>query len=183
MAGAFSTPRALTTAEIHDLVRRYATTARIVTEAGFDGVQLHGAHGYLISQFLSPLVNQRDDEYGGDAVPRRRFLLELVAATRDAIGADRILSGVRAGRPARDRHPGGVAGRLHQRPRGPGLPVQLRDGLAPGDQRRLQDAPLPRPRRARLRLLFPKGRAVLCRGLGYAELGWLVGGGRVGWSA
>lgn len=92
MFGAFARPRALTVAEIEDLVTRYATTARVVTDAGFDGVQLHGAHGYLISQFLSPLVNKRDDEYGGDAARRRRFLLELVAATRAAIGSDRILS-------------------------------------------------------------------------------------------
>jgi len=91
-AGVFSRPRALTVPEIDALVRRYATTARIVTEAGFDGIQLHGAHGYLISQFLSPLVNQRTDEYGGDVVRRRRFLLELVGAARDAIGPHRILS-------------------------------------------------------------------------------------------
>lgn len=92
MAGMFGTPRALTVPEIQDLVTRYATTARVVTDAGFDGVQLHGAHGYLISQFLSPLANQRTDDYGRDAAGRRRFLLELVAATRAAIGADRILS-------------------------------------------------------------------------------------------
>jgi 2,4-dienoyl-CoA reductase-like NADH-dependent reductase (Old Yellow Enzyme family) len=92
MGGVFSTPRALTVPEIEELVRRYAATARIVTDAGFDGVQLHGAHGYLISQFLSPHVNRRDDAYGGDAVRRRRFLLELVAATREAIGPHRVLS-------------------------------------------------------------------------------------------
>jgi 2,4-dienoyl-CoA reductase-like NADH-dependent reductase (Old Yellow Enzyme family) len=92
MFGAFAKPRALSVQEIEDLVRRYARTAKVVTDAGFDGVQLHGAHGYLISQFLSPLVNKRDDEYGGDAARRRRFLLELVAATRAEIGRDRILS-------------------------------------------------------------------------------------------
>lgn len=92
MGGVFSRPRALTVTEIDALVDRFAETARIVTAAGFDGVQLHGAHGYLISQFLSPLVNQREDAYGGDAVRRRRFLLDLVAATREAIGPDRILS-------------------------------------------------------------------------------------------
>jgi len=92
MGGLFGRPRALTVPQIDELVRRYAATARIVTEAGFDGVQLHGAHGYLISQFLSPLVNHRSDAYGGDAARRRRFLLELVAATRDAIGPSRVLS-------------------------------------------------------------------------------------------
>jgi len=92
MAKMFSTPRALEVSEIQELVRRFATTARVVTEAGFDGVQLHGAHGYLVSQFLSPLVNQRDDEYGGDAARRRAFLLDLVMACRDAIGSDRILA-------------------------------------------------------------------------------------------
>ncbi|MDP3892478.1 NADH:flavin oxidoreductase/NADH oxidase family protein [Nocardioides sp.] len=92
LGGVFATPRALTVPEIHELVRRYARTAQIVTDAGFDGVQLHAAHGYLISQFLSPHVNRRDDAYGGDPERRRRFLLELVAATRDAIGPGRILS-------------------------------------------------------------------------------------------
>ena len=65
-AGAFAMPRALTAEEILELVARFAESARIVVDAGFDGVQLHGAHGYLISQFLSPAANQRDDEWGGD---------------------------------------------------------------------------------------------------------------------
>ncbi len=92
MMGAFATPRALTVDEIHEIQERFARTSRVLVAAGFDGVQLHGAHGYLISQFLSPLANQRTDEYGGDPVNRRRFLLELVAKTREAIGPDRILS-------------------------------------------------------------------------------------------
>ncbi len=92
MGGAFAVPRALTVTEIQDLVRRYAETARVCVEAGFDGVQLHGAHGYLISQFLSPLANQRSDMYGGSVENRRRFLMELVAATRAAIGEDKVLS-------------------------------------------------------------------------------------------
>lgn len=90
--GAFPRPRALEGDEITELVARYAETARIVCEAGFDGIQLHGAHGYLISQFLSPRVNLREDEWGGDAERRRRFLLEIVRAVRAAIGAQRILS-------------------------------------------------------------------------------------------
>ncbi len=92
MGGAFAQPRELTGEEIQELVRRYAETARVCVEAGFDGVQLHGAHGYLISQFLSPLANQRTDEYGGSTENRARFLLELVAATRAAIGSDKVLA-------------------------------------------------------------------------------------------
>ncbi|SDK55202.1 2,4-dienoyl-CoA reductase [Nocardioides sp. YR527] len=85
--GLFAEPRALTTHEIEDLIRRFATTARIVTGAGFDGVQIHGAHGYLISQFLSPLSNQRTDDWGGNAEKRRRFVLEVLRAIREEVGA------------------------------------------------------------------------------------------------
>jgi len=85
--GMFAEPRALTAAEVKDLITRYATTARIVTEAGFDGVQIHGAHGYLISQFLSPLSNQRTDEWGGTPENRRRFVLEVLRAIRAEVGA------------------------------------------------------------------------------------------------
>jgi 2,4-dienoyl-CoA reductase-like NADH-dependent reductase (Old Yellow Enzyme family) len=80
------TPRALLEDEIWDIVRRFANTARIARLAGFDGVQLHGAHGYLISQFLSPLANRRDDAWGGDAQRRMRFVLEVLRATRAAVG-------------------------------------------------------------------------------------------------
>ncbi len=89
--GAFPKPRALEGDEVHELVARYAETARLVVEAGFAGVQLHGAHGYLISQFLSPRANVRTDAWGGDAEGRRRFLLEVVKATRAAIGSDKVL--------------------------------------------------------------------------------------------
>jgi 2,4-dienoyl-CoA reductase-like NADH-dependent reductase (Old Yellow Enzyme family) len=91
MAGSFAMPRALTDAEIQDIIRRFATTARIVTKAGFDGIQIHGAHGYLVSQFLSPLANQRTDGWGGTPEKRMRFVLELVAAIRAEIG-DKILA-------------------------------------------------------------------------------------------
>lgn len=84
----FVTPRALTGAEIEEIVGRYAATAAVLRRAGFDGIQLHGAHGYLISQFLSPLANQRDDEWGGDPERRRRFVLEVLRATRAAVGPD-----------------------------------------------------------------------------------------------
>ena len=91
MAGSFATPRALTHDEIEDIIRRFATTARIVSQAGFDGVQIHGAHGYLVSQFLSPLANHRTDAWGGTPEKRRRFVLELVRAIRAEIG-DKVLA-------------------------------------------------------------------------------------------
>jgi 2,4-dienoyl-CoA reductase-like NADH-dependent reductase (Old Yellow Enzyme family) len=86
-AGMFAQPRELTSHEIEGIIRRFATTAAIVTEAGFDGVQIHGAHGYLISQFLSPLSNQRTDAWGGTPDKRRRFVLELFRAVRAEVGA------------------------------------------------------------------------------------------------
>lgn len=88
----FPKPRALEVAEIEEIIQRFATAAEICVRAGFDGIQLHGAHGYLISQFLSPLVNQRDDEWGGDAERRRRFVIELARATRAAVGPDKIVA-------------------------------------------------------------------------------------------
>ncbi len=86
--GTFAKPRELTDAEILDLVQRFATTAKILVDAGFDGVQIHGAHGYLISQFLSPLSNQRTDRWGGSPENRRRFVLEVFRAIRAAVGPD-----------------------------------------------------------------------------------------------
>ncbi|MER6972803.1 NADH:flavin oxidoreductase/NADH oxidase family protein [Nocardioides sp. NPDC000445] len=84
--GLFAEPRELTAREIEDLIRRFATTAKVVTGAGFDGVQIHGAHGYLISQFLSPLSNQRTDAWGGTAEKRRRFPVEILRAIREEVG-------------------------------------------------------------------------------------------------
>lgn len=85
-------PRALTLEEIAELRGRFARTAELAVAAGFDGVQVHAAHGYLLSQFLSPLANQRTDEYGGSPENRRRLLLEIVADVRAAIGPDKVLS-------------------------------------------------------------------------------------------
>jgi 2,4-dienoyl-CoA reductase-like NADH-dependent reductase (Old Yellow Enzyme family) len=85
-AGAFAAPRALTEDEILGLIAKYATAARVAKQAGFSGVQLHAAHGYLISQFLSGRTNRRDDAWGGDAQRRSRFLLETVKAVRAAVG-------------------------------------------------------------------------------------------------
>ncbi|SFP37061.1 2,4-dienoyl-CoA reductase [Amycolatopsis arida] len=82
----FAAPRALTGAEIEAIIDRFAVAARTLVAAGFAGVQLHGAHGYLISQFLSPHTNRRTDAWGGDPVRRRRFLLEVVGRVRAEIG-------------------------------------------------------------------------------------------------
>jgi len=81
-------PRALREEEILDFIQRYARVARTAREAGFTGVQVHGAHGYLLSSFLSPVTNQRGDAWGGSLENRARFLLEAVKATRAAVGAD-----------------------------------------------------------------------------------------------
>ena len=83
---AFAPPRALEETEIHEIIERFATSARMAQRAGFDGVELHAAHGYLISQFLSPLSNLRTDAWGGSLEKRARFLLETVAAVRAAVG-------------------------------------------------------------------------------------------------
>ncbi|MFB8003341.1 NADH:flavin oxidoreductase/NADH oxidase family protein [Nocardia sp. NPDC056000] len=85
-------PRELSLDDIADLRRRYARTAELAVAAGFAGVQVHAAHGYLLSQFLSPLANQREDRYGGSAANRRRLLLEVIADVRAAIGSDAVLS-------------------------------------------------------------------------------------------
>lgn len=82
----FNPPRALTEEEIADLIQRFARSAGIAKKAGFTGVQIHGAHGYLVSQFLSPLHNQRTDDWGGSPENRMRFVLEIYRAIRKAVG-------------------------------------------------------------------------------------------------
>jgi 2,4-dienoyl-CoA reductase-like NADH-dependent reductase (Old Yellow Enzyme family) len=84
--GQFGQPVALQTDEIENLTNGFATAALTVKEAGFTGVQIHGAHGYLVSQFLSPRSNHRDDHYGGSLENRARFLLEIVKKMRVAVG-------------------------------------------------------------------------------------------------
>jgi 2,4-dienoyl-CoA reductase-like NADH-dependent reductase (Old Yellow Enzyme family) len=85
-----STPRALTTAEVKTVVQDFANAATNAVLAGFDGVELHGANGYLIEQFLNPAINQRSDEYGGSIENRSRFLLEAIDASIANIGADKV---------------------------------------------------------------------------------------------
>ncbi|TNE91647.1 MAG: NADH:flavin oxidoreductase/NADH oxidase family protein [Deltaproteobacteria bacterium] len=82
LAQSMATARALTSDEIEALVARFARTAAVFEQAGFDGIQIHGAHGYLVSQFLSPHTNRRDDAWGGDLERRRRFLIEIVRACK-----------------------------------------------------------------------------------------------------
>jgi NADPH2 dehydrogenase len=82
------TPRPLDHDEIARIVDAFGAAARRVKQAGFDGVEIHAAHGYLLSQFLSPLTNTRTDAYGGDLVGRIRMHLEVIAAVRAAVGDD-----------------------------------------------------------------------------------------------
>ena len=84
----FSTPRALTTNEVEKLVQKFVTSAKVAKEAGFSGVQIHAAHGYLISQFLSPHDNRRTDKYGGSLENRMRFLKEIYLGMREELGKD-----------------------------------------------------------------------------------------------
>ena len=85
-----STPRAMTTDDIAHVVAEYAKSAQLAIAAGFDGVELHAANGYLLEQFLNANVNQRVDGYGGSIQGRNRFVLEVVRATVQAIGAHRV---------------------------------------------------------------------------------------------
>lgn len=84
----FAVPRPLTAPEILQLIERYGNTALIAKKAGFSGVQIHGAHGYLISQFLSPLTNIRTDQWGGSLENRSRFVKEIYQNIRAKVGKD-----------------------------------------------------------------------------------------------
>lgn len=89
-ANQYPPPRRLSTNEIHMLVNDFKIAARNAMEAGFDGVEIHGANGYLLDQFLKDKVNDRDDEYGGNLENRCRFPLRVVKAVADEIGADKV---------------------------------------------------------------------------------------------
>lgn len=86
----FETPRALETAEVYDVIAQYRSGAENAKRAGFDGVEIHGANGYLIDQFLRDGTNKRTDEWGGSVERRARFALEVVSAVVDVWGADRV---------------------------------------------------------------------------------------------
>jgi len=87
---AHTVPAAMTQADIDHAVEEYAQAARLAVEAGFDGIELHAANGYLMEQFLNANVNQRTDGYGGSAEARNRFVLEVAKACVNAIGADKV---------------------------------------------------------------------------------------------
>ncbi|HZK48589.1 MAG TPA: NADH:flavin oxidoreductase [Thermoleophilia bacterium] len=86
--GSGRAPRALTGEEVADIPCQFAAAARRVKEAGFDGVELHSAHAYLLNQFLSPLTNRRTDRYGGSLENRIRLHIEAIRAVRDEVGPD-----------------------------------------------------------------------------------------------
>lgn len=86
--GQFGTPVPLIEAEIEDLIERFAIAAVAAKDSGFTGVQIHAAHGYLLSSFLSPLANRRTDKWGGSLVNRARMLLAVVARVRTAVGKE-----------------------------------------------------------------------------------------------
>ena len=84
----FAEPKPLSEAQIAELIQRFATSAKLAEQAGFSGVQIHAAHGYLLSQFLSPLSNQRTDQWGGSLENRARLLLEVVKAVRAVVAPE-----------------------------------------------------------------------------------------------
>jgi 2,4-dienoyl-CoA reductase-like NADH-dependent reductase (Old Yellow Enzyme family) len=98
-------PRRLRAAEIEALVDSFAAAARRVERAGLDGVELLGSHGYLLAEFWSPLVNRRHDRYGGDDEGRLRFVREVLAAVRQAVGPDFVV-GMRMS--VGEQHPDGL---------------------------------------------------------------------------
>jgi 2,4-dienoyl-CoA reductase-like NADH-dependent reductase (Old Yellow Enzyme family) len=81
-------PKELNKEEINKIVQQFASAAQRVKKAGFDGVEIHSAHGYLLNQFFSPLTNQRTDEYGGNVLNRIRIHLEIIKKVRDIVGKD-----------------------------------------------------------------------------------------------
>jgi 2,4-dienoyl-CoA reductase-like NADH-dependent reductase (Old Yellow Enzyme family) len=82
----FSKPREMTEADIEDVIQRFTRSASLAKQAGFTGVQIHCAHGYLISQFLSPLINRRDDQWGGSLENRARLSRRIIRSVREAVG-------------------------------------------------------------------------------------------------
>lgn len=87
----FAMPEAMKIGDIKEAVQQYAQAAKYAIEAGFDGVELHGAHGYLIDQFSWEVTNQRTDRYGGGRVRRLQFMREVLTAVGESIGMDRVI--------------------------------------------------------------------------------------------
>jgi 2,4-dienoyl-CoA reductase-like NADH-dependent reductase (Old Yellow Enzyme family) len=85
LSNKFAVPKAMTVADIEEIQQRFVRTARLAEQAGFNGVQIHGAHGYLLSQFLSPISNQRHDAWGGSIENRARLLVDIVKAIRAVV--------------------------------------------------------------------------------------------------
>ena len=88
MLGNFARPRPMDQSDIEQVIERFITSARLVKQAGFTGVQIHCAHGYLLSQFLSPKINQRQDQWGGSLENRARIIRRIIVGARAAVGAD-----------------------------------------------------------------------------------------------
>ena len=88
LSSLFKEPKALTELEIFDIIERFGNTAKILKDAGFTGIQIHAAHGYLISQFLSPLTNQRKDQWGGSLDNRAKFVFEVYRNIRKKVGVN-----------------------------------------------------------------------------------------------
>ena len=86
----YSQPIALTTAGVKEVILGHVRAAQQAIDAGFDGIELHGANGYLLEQFLNPTVNTRTDAYGGSMEGRARLIIELAQSIADAIGADKV---------------------------------------------------------------------------------------------
>ncbi len=87
-SGEFSMPKEMTKEDISQLIQSFKNSAKNAKEAGFDGIEIHGANGYILDQFLTDYTNKRNDEYGGSTKNRLRLLIEVVEAVRDAVGKD-----------------------------------------------------------------------------------------------
>ena len=88
----YGTPKPLTKEEIEDVIERFIFTAKVAQDTGFTGIQIHSAHGYLMSEFLSPDINKRNDEWGGSLENRSRILLRIINGCREALGDDYPIS-------------------------------------------------------------------------------------------
>ena len=88
LLGNFGKPKAMTEDDIHNVIQRFTRSAALVKKAGFTGLQIHCAHGYLFSQFLSPKINRRTDQWGGSLENRARIIRLTIKSVRNEVGAD-----------------------------------------------------------------------------------------------